>query len=147
VLSSALALYTSYRAINNSNAAGKTAAEAAAAATSNPPQTTPSPQATMPNIIVVQLATYLARNCTTAQEEINSYSNEFSVRPSLWLVQGNRAVVVGIQAPDLNAANALKEKAQALAKVPKFSKEDLQNAAVRTNPQWKRLNSCADVPT
>jgi hypothetical protein len=92
---------------------------------------------------IVQLATYLTRNCRTAQEEIDLYKGLFSPPPTLWRVPSGRYIAVGIKAPDADQATSLKDKAASLAS--RFPQNSLAAATIRVNAPWIPLRSCNDL--
>ena len=92
--------------------------------------------------IIVQLATYLSADCSSAQQEITGYGGKFVPPPSLWRDAGAKYVVVGIKAASLDQAASLRQAAINLASDPSQKGNDLAHAKVRVDPGWTPLAAC-----
>ncbi|MBW8640365.1 hypothetical protein K1W69_24450 [Hoeflea sp. WL0058] len=96
--------------------------------------------------IILQMASYSPQYCDTAQEEIEKYGSEaFGRTPTLWLANGAKVVVVGLAADNLEQANQDLTTALKLSKQEKYKSESLDQARIRTNPEWVPLERCADL--
>lgn len=99
------------------------------------------------DLIVLQMATYQARNCEKAQREVDSYvaENAFARSPSLWLMPSKKYVVIGIQATTMPQAKEFLAEAVRLSNTPQFDQESLKESRVRINPNWRALRNCKDL--
>ncbi|MCG7492492.1 hypothetical protein [Thalassobius sp. Cn5-15] len=89
---------------------------------------------------VVQLASYQRQNCSIAQEELNSYASRFETSPALFETADNRFIVIGVEAENEQEAIAIQELAFQLSELPEYSKESLDQARRRHDPNWKKVS-------